>query len=145
MIYTSYFSALRRIPAVQSGELRAVSIALYPPPQWSIDSQAFALRPWPFMVNQYRAGTLSAAEYERFYRDEILINVDPFGILKRYDNSVLCCFESPDKFCHRHIVRKWIREETGVEVMEITAEPSEYGAQKIPPAQIITGEQLSLF
>jgi len=142
MIYTSYFSALRHIPEVDSGKLKAVSIALHSPRNWPIDNSAFSLRPFPYMVNRYRDGSITKEEYEFDYRSKILVNVSAFWILNYYNNSVLCCYESPDKFCHRHIVRRWIKEETGVDVTEIVAGIAE---SDIGTIKSCNGEQLSMF
>ena len=30
----------------------------------------------------------------------------------------LCCYEKPGDFCHRHILAKWITENTGIEITE---------------------------
>lgn len=38
------------------------------------------------------------------------------------DNTILLCYESPDKFCHRHIVRNWFNEK-GILCREITFGP----------------------
>ena len=100
------------------------------------------------MVNQYKAGELSDVGYELRYRECVLQNVSREFILDHYDNCVLCCWEAPDKWCHRRIVRKWIAEKTGVIVSELDADRN-YVAEAM---QIITsGEkivepmQMSLF
>lgn len=67
-------------------------------------------------------------EYEKRYREEILSNLsakDICGELERtasadcLDKVVLLCYESPEKFCHRHIVAKWLSEKTCVPIKEV--------------------------
>ena len=33
-------------------------------------------------------------------------------------DDALCCYEKPGDFCHRHILAKWITENTGIEITE---------------------------
>ena len=148
MLYTSYFAHIKNHPRIASGELRAMSIAVSAPAGWPEDNVCFALRPWPFMVNQYKVGELSDVGYELRYRECVLQNVSREFILGHYDNCVLCCWEAPDKWCHRRIVQKWIAEKTGIIVPELDMERN-YVAEAM---QIITaGEktvepvQMSLF
>lgn len=136
-----------------SGELRAVSIALSAPSGWTQDNVCFALRPWPFMVDQYKAGLLTEIGYEMRYRECVLINASAHFVLDHYDNCALCCWESPDKWCHRRIVQKWIAEKTGIIVPELDAEKSliSEDIQNIlnkPEAKLIASaqvEQMELF
>ena len=122
MIYTSYFAHVKNHPRIASGELRAMSIALSAPAGWPDDEWAPALRPWPFMEKQYKADELTAAGYELRYRECVLRNISAEFILDHYDNCILCCHESPDKWCHRRIVQKWIAEKTGIIVKELDSE-----------------------
>ena len=34
------------------------------------------------------------------------------------DTIALVCYEKPSDFCHRHLVAKWINENTNIEVRE---------------------------
>ena len=67
-------------------------------------------------------------KYELLYRKEVLgktsgIKIFHFlyGIAHQEFSSkvVLMCYESPEKFCHRHIVAKWIEETIGNKVAEV--------------------------
>lgn len=71
-------------------------------------------------------------QYERKYRGEILSKVDWVSIYKRLstiakeekkEKVVLLCYESPEKFCHRHIVAKWLGEKTCVPIKEVVLQP----------------------
>lgn len=119
MLYTSYFAHIKNHPRIASGELRAMSIALSTPFGWPDDEWVPALRPWPFMEDQYKSDRLTVTGYEFRYRECVLRNVSAQFILNHYDNCVLCCHESPGNWCHRSIVQKWIAEKTGVIVQEL--------------------------
>ena len=67
-------------------------------------------------------------EYEEMYKAEVLERADINRILYNIlvcagrdgkDKAVLMCYEAPNKFCHRHIVAKWINESIGREVKEV--------------------------
>jgi hypothetical protein len=116
MIYTSYFA---RIKTTLPAGLRAVSIALRNPEGWPLDDTCPSLVPPPFLLDQWRGGNLTEAGYETRYREFRLRNLSAKWILSYYDNCVLTCYESPEKFCHRHIVRRWIQETAGVDVQEL--------------------------
>lgn len=54
-----------------------------------------------------------------------LSNLNPYRVfddLKNIGNKknvVLLCHEGEDKFCHRHLVAKWLTEKLGIEVKEL--------------------------
>ena len=52
------------------------------------------------------------------YPEVVLSRLDPVKVYHVLDNSVLLCWESPEKFCHRHIVAQWLEEATDNKVME---------------------------
>ena len=67
-------------------------------------------------------------EYEKRYRKEILSKIKATAIYHHLhliahqeltDKVVLMCYESVGKFCHRHIVAKWLEEKTGSSVKEV--------------------------
>lgn len=50
--------------------------------------------------------------YTKAYYEEVLNKLDPKTVYKELGkDSVILCWESSDKFCHRHIVGKWSEEE----------------------------------
>lgn len=118
MVYTSYFGYLSRTARIGSGVLKPMSIALIHPRGWDIDPVCPCLRPLEFMVRQYKDGTLTPIGYELRYRECVLQNISQEWVAKYYDNCVLCCYEKPEDFCHRHIVRKWLRE-AGIHCLEL--------------------------
>lgn len=58
-------------------------------------------------------------KYTEIY-NELLKTLDPFKVLKDLDNSVVLCWESPKKFCHRHLVADWIMKETNINIYELS-------------------------
>ena len=66
-------------------------------------------------------------EYESRYNEKILANINPWMIYQklydislsaRTDKVVLLCYEAPGKFCHRHIVAKWMGKYVGRTLVE---------------------------
>ena len=71
-------------------------------------------------------------EYEKRYRAEILSNLTCSRIYQRLagiankmhiGKIVLLCYESPNKFCHRHIVAKWLGDFLGKNISEVVVSP----------------------
>jgi hypothetical protein len=146
MIYTSNFTHV--LTALPAG-MRAVSIAPYHPAGWPADDDCPSLRPWPFMVSDVEAGHFTELGFEQKYRQYVLSGVSADWILTHYDNCVLCCHHAPGEFCHRQIVRRWIREETGIEIAELDFSgelpATDLRFLKPNPNQGDGCEQLSLF
>ena len=72
--------------------------------------------------------------YEEKYNKEILSRASAPEIMRklgRYaemsstDKVALMCYESPDKFCHRHIVARWLGDKIGQTIEEIDVNPKE--------------------
>ena len=67
-------------------------------------------------------------EYTEKYRKEILrylspwdVGIDLFRIGRKEntDKVVMLCYESPEKFCHRHLIAEWMKETMHIEVEEL--------------------------
>lgn len=67
-------------------------------------------------------------EYEPRYFEEILHPISPIKIFNKLyliarreatNKVVLLCYESPEKFCHRHLVAKWLMDKLGQKVEEV--------------------------
>lgn len=81
-----------------------------------------AIAPPPDILEKCKS---SHAEYEKRYKTEVLsIFKDISTLINRISyisggkDVALCCYEKPSDFCHRHIVAKWLKEQTGIEVKE---------------------------
>ena len=75
--------------------------------------------PTRYMVS----GPCSHDEYLKLY-DRILASQDANQVVKQIEmlsggkDVALCSYEKPGDFCHRHILAKWITENTGIEFTE---------------------------
>lgn len=76
----------------------------------------------------------SPIEYEKKYRLDVLSKVTPMKVFNRlyliarqeFSSKVaLLCYESPGKFCHRHIVANWLTENLVQKVEEIDCQAPE--------------------
>lgn len=61
---------------------------------------------------------------EKFYAEqyckEVLEKLDPKEVYEELgEDAVLLCWEGKTKFCHRHIVAKWLNQHLGIEVTEL--------------------------
>ena len=112
MIYTSYFAIAKRFPTEC-----LVSISLKSPSYFKRTCKALA--PTWDILSDYKRGLIGEEEYERRYKREVLSQYDPKRVAEILDGKILLCYESPGKFCHRHIVAEWLKE-AGCQVKEIS-------------------------
>ena len=113
-IYTSYF-------AKSAGHPKAVAISNTSIPGYRGRSFTLLAPLWEW-VQKYKDGNMTAVEFEVLYREVVLGRLDPQCVLSTLgDGAVMLCWESPEKFCHRHIVADWlVTRIKGLEVEEIT-------------------------
>ena len=114
-IYTSYFGNSRRL---NEAGIKIICVAIGRP-KFISAPQMINVCPTRYMVS----GPCTHEEYLRLY-DQILARQDAHQVVKQIEmlsggNDVaLCCYEKPGDFCHRHILAKWITDNTGIEVKE---------------------------
>lgn len=66
------------------------------------------------LVERTKYHSVSLEDYTKEYTERVLNKLDPKQVISDLlfisnDKPViLMCYESPDKFCHRHIVAKWL-------------------------------------
>lgn len=81
-------------------------------------------------------GTISEEENNRYYVEEywkqVLSELDPEKVYKELDENVLLCYESNEKFCHRHILAAWFEILLGVKVPEIKLNNDKIEEQEKP-------------
>lgn len=114
-IYTSYFGNIRRL---NEAGVFSICVAIGRPRYLNLP-QMINVAPTRYMVS----GPCSREEYLRLY-DQILSRQDARQVVKQIEtlsggkDVALCCYEKPGDFCHRHILAKWITDNTGIEVKE---------------------------
>jgi len=58
--------------------------------------------------------------YTEQYQKLILDKLDPAMVYKDLgENAILCCWEGPKKFCHRHLIARWLEKNMGITITEI--------------------------
>jgi uncharacterized protein (DUF488 family) len=131
MIYTSYFDCFGKLHTADSN-LVFVSIAGKTPNHFN-DNEILKypkLAPkrdwWDIWFMRYHEN-LESQDSRKFYIEKyyetVLNKLEPHKVkselleLSNGQNVVLMCFETPDKFCHRHIVSDWFRK-NGIECGE---------------------------
>lgn len=108
---TSYFSKY-------GNDIHAVSIAGYPPKFYK-GREFKLLAPKKWFFEKYKKDG-DEESYIQSYTKEVLNVLDPERVYTLLgENSILLCWEKPDKFCHRHLVAKWFNETIGKNVKEI--------------------------
>ena len=126
--YTSYFGNVKNILEAEP-DAGLVSIA-GKTPDW-FDGQRFKkLAPhyawwkqWHDMFKSNLESRESKRWYESMYFSTVLDNLDARETAQKlkelvgYKTVFLLCYEKPDKFCHRHLVERWLRD-AGVDCRE---------------------------
>lgn len=114
-IYTSYFGNIRNL---NKEGIKAICVAIGKPKFLNVP-QMLNVCPTRYMIS----GACSHEEYLNLY-DRILASQDANKVVEQIkalsdgQDVALCCYEKPGDFCHRHILAKWITENTGIEVTE---------------------------
>ena len=108
---TSYYAKSAKDP-------NAVSIALSTP-SWYKGREYKVLAPTYGMLSDYKK-TGDEVFYTSRYRNEILRILDPERVWRELgENAVLLCYEKSGKFCHRHLVSKWLSDSLGIVIEEV--------------------------
>ena len=134
--YTSYYGNYKNIPK----NLMCVQISRTCPDGLENNDnftkvQNSILAPSDELLYNMKSGKLSETEYKRQYLVELLQNIQSKGFknLKEYifeiektynsfqskwDGIIFMCYESPEKFCHRHIIRNLLTKVYNIECVE---------------------------
>lgn len=126
MIYTSYFSKVKAL-AGKNLDLVFVSIA-GKTPNW-FDNSLIEIHKFKKLMPKYDwwsewhdkfqtdlESYESISWYANKYHETILDNFDAKSLayelfdLSDHKDIVLLCYETPEKFCHRHLVSKWFND-----------------------------------
>ena len=134
MIYTSYFGKVR---AIRKADPSAVFVAICGGlPSYMKDGPDVRwLKPvapkWSWW-NEWRErfkddyeSEESRSFYTEKYKTTVLDNLDPLEIAARIaenmpngGNAYLLCYETPEKFCHRHLLADWLNRKLGTDIRE---------------------------
>ena len=119
MIYTTYFANIKKLP----DNVIPISICGKAPDGYK-GLQYKKLAPKYSFFSKWKE-TGDNNYYVRCYTDEVLNTLDPCSVVSdlyklAYGGKtltegsefhiVLVCYETPEKFCHRHLVSKWLRD-----------------------------------
>lgn len=118
MIYTGYYS---KIKAYTDAGLKLLSISRTKPGFVKNCIDVPPLFPNEKILWGYKKGDIDEMEYTSKYLeqlenigiDKILKTIEIFG-----DDVVLLCWESPEKFCHRHILADYINKHSKLKIKE---------------------------
>ena len=122
---TSYFANFRKL---DKNKYVAVSIARITPVGFDIKVEEFA--PEKSTLFNYKNGKINEEQYTKEYTEQLDELFDD-GIMvntlsrlnnleKRYNKEVvLLCYEGKEKFCHRHILSKYINDKFNLDIREI--------------------------
>ena len=122
MIYTGYYSKMKEYADLG---LTLLSISRTKPEFAKSCIDIPQLFPSDKILWDHKKGKIDEMEYTSKYLDQlnelgadrIIKMIQIFG-----DNVVLLCWESPEKFCHRHILADYINKNSGVVVEEFGKE-----------------------
>lgn len=109
---TSYFAKVKNL----YGE-NLVSIALKTPSNFRGQSYDPLAPSWEIFN-----GFIYEGKSKKWYIEEynkILDKLNPNDVVDKLGNdAILCCWEGPNKFCHRHLVAEWLTK-AGYQVDEL--------------------------
>lgn len=118
MIYTGYWSKTKEYE--QNG-LTPVGISGWTPDGYTGKTYK-KLAPKYSWWKEWHDKKLSEKWYTAKYNETVLATLNPTVVATEIQSFgkdvVLLCFETPEKFCHRHIVAQWLKEKTGIKVQE---------------------------
>jgi hypothetical protein len=108
---TSYFAISHKLP-------NAISIAAKPASFFK-GREYLPLAPtWRIYCDYQKSQDTQI--YTREFIKEILDPLDPQQVFNELGkDSILLCWEAPDKFCHRRIIAKWLEDSLGIKVPEL--------------------------
>lgn len=126
-IFTSYYAMYKKIP----DNYLKVQISQYRPKfidEYGLIIPMKVLAPSEELLKKAKGGQLSEEEYTQIYFRELKDReVTPSKVVEaltgaankfRKDAIVLLCYESPDKFCHRHLVADWLNNHLDLNIKE---------------------------
>ena len=108
---TSYYSKSASSP-------NAVSIAGRAP-TWYKGREYKKLAPKYWFFKKYKEDG-DEKFYTEQYQKEVLDKLDVQTVFNELgEDAILLCWESPEKFCHRHLVANWLNKNLDIKVTEL--------------------------
>jgi len=122
MLTSYYFS--KQLPEYKDRVVR-ISVSFPKNILWLKNTRQYLpLCPSWDLVKLYKDKKISEFDYTRLYSIQ-LSKLNPNEIYQKLgENAILCCWEKPEKFCHRQIVAKWLSYHLKIDVHEL----EEYGS-----------------
>ena len=119
MIYTSYFGNIKKILAAVP-DAKFISIA-GKTPNWFVGEKFSELAPkyswWQEWHDKFD-GDYDSNESKLWYKDKyyetVLSNLKQLDVAQKlkaladWCPTFILCYETPEKFCHRHLVAEWL-------------------------------------
>lgn len=121
-IFTGYYALIK---SYVEANIYPVAISRYIPKSLShIGLEHYVkLAPSDNLLWKLKEHLVDEDRYERIFREGTLKGLNPFEVqedlasISKGNHVILLCYEAPDKFCHRHIVADWFKE-NGIPVGE---------------------------
>ena len=118
MIYTGYWA---KIKEYEANKLTPVGISGWSPDGYHGKTYK-KLAPKYAWWKEWHDNNLSEQWYTDKYTETVLQTLNPNIVVRDLqqmgENVVLLCFETPGKFCHRHLVAAWLNANTSINVRE---------------------------
>ena len=114
MVYTSYFAKAAKLKGIK------LSISVVTPKWVLVDGHWNAVKPAWSLVEKYKSDADEKA-YTLAYKTQLAgldLAEDIRELLAIQGDVFLLCYEAPDKFCHRHLLAKYLNKKYGLEVQE---------------------------
>lgn len=128
-IFTTYYSNLRNVKDIDN--IIIVSISRTYPQFVNPDIHYVNVAPTPYMIGVFKRESKEnvklaivhyITEYKKILKNN---NFDANEFLKdfytKHKNNIilLCCYESPKSFCHRHLLSEYIKNISGYDIKEL--------------------------
>lgn len=121
MIYTTYFAKLNKLPQ----SIFPVSVSLYLP-KGILITELKVLAPTKEILFNYK-NDKDEIKYKNDYIEKVLNKLNATELvnylysISNNKDVALICYESPEKFCHRHIIAEWLNN-NGIDCREYKEE-----------------------
>lgn len=120
MIYTSYYAA--NLKSMEENNIVPIGISLIIP-SWYKGLVYEKISPTPYILSLAKCENPDYRKYIDEY-SKLLMKLDHNDVINELYNLskgkdiALLCYETPKKFCHRHIFSDWIKYHTNIKIEE---------------------------